>query len=365
MNRGEPQQMPSPGPVESLPEAGPVMSPEIAPTPATTADAGSAEERGRKGSSEDLAPGERADPPWPLEARFSAAALPPLQPPAGWPAAPGKPGAPAAQADSPCLMWKIWGILMALCLVGSAAGVPYALAFFEEGVLPQGPYWYAFLYVSSVVTQFLPCLPTGALGLWLGEKTGLGAPVLQAWLTGQKQLRQRYGRSLGLAFLVGLAVGLPLTGLALASSLIVPSEIDSVLGEQVSSLYSRLTPLKGLGGALMAGITEEVWFRLGLMTLIVFVLRRLFRLKETHAWVAWLANVLAVLPFGLLHLTNVGAIGAPINLWTTATVVVLNGAAGVVFGWLYWRRGLESAMLAHFSMDIVLHVLAPLLLLSL
>jgi membrane protease YdiL (CAAX protease family) len=41
--------------------------------------------------------------------------------------------------------------------------------------------------------------------------------------------------------------------------------------------------------------------------------------------------------------------------------ILVNAAAGLVFGWLYWRRGLEVAMLAHFSADLVLHVAAPLL----
>ena len=56
---------------------------------------------------------------------------------------------------------------------------------------------------------------------------------------------------------------------------------------------------------------------------------------------------------------------AAAKLWGLDTVVVLrtlllNGIAGVVFGWLYWKRGLEMAMLSHFSADIVLHVIAPL-----
>ena len=37
--------------------------------------------------------------------------------------------------------------------------------------------------------------------------------------------------------------------------------------------------------------------------------------------------------------------------------VVLNSLAGIAFGWLYWRRGLEAAMIAHFAADLVLHVL--------
>ena len=35
----------------------------------------------------------------------------------------------------------------------------------------------------------------------------------------------------------------------------------------------------------------------------------------------------------------------------------LNGLVGLVCGWLFLRRGLEHAMLAHFAGDLVLHVL--------
>jgi membrane protease YdiL (CAAX protease family) len=40
-----------------------------------------------------------------------------------------------------------------------------------------------------------------------------------------------------------------------------------------------------------------------------------------------------------------------------ARALILNGIPGIAFGWLYWRRGLEAAMVAHFSADLVLHVL--------
>jgi membrane protease YdiL (CAAX protease family) len=43
------------------------------------------------------------------------------------------------------------------------------------------------------------------------------------------------------------------------------------------------------------------------------------------------------------------------------TVISLNALVAVGFGYLYWKRGLESAMLAHFSADVVLHVLGPIL----
>jgi hypothetical protein len=43
-----------------------------------------------------------------------------------------------------------------------------------------------------------------------------------------------------------------------------------------------------------------------------------------------------------------------------ARTLILNGVAGIIFGWLYMKNGLESAMIGHFSCDITLHVLFPL-----
>ena len=37
--------------------------------------------------------------------------------------------------------------------------------------------------------------------------------------------------------------------------------------------------------------------------------------------------------------------GAP--SWVTPLVLAANAVPGMLFGWLYWRRGLEAAMIAH------------------
>lgn len=39
--------------------------------------------------------------------------------------------------------------------------------------------------------------------------------------------------------------------------------------------------------------------------------------------------------------------------------LLLNGIPGVVFGFLYMNYGLEAAMLSHFSLDILIHLIAP------
>lgn len=39
--------------------------------------------------------------------------------------------------------------------------------------------------------------------------------------------------------------------------------------------------------------------------------------------------------------------------------IVLNGLAGVVFGWLFWQFGLVAAMVSHFTTDVVIHGILP------
>ena len=66
------------------------------------------------------------------------------------------------------------------------------------------------------------------------------------------------------------------------------------------------------------------------------------------------------LAFGAGHLPMAAKL-APLTAGVVARVVAYNAFAGFVFGWLYWKRGLEHAMLAHFCADLVLHVAMPLL----
>jgi hypothetical protein len=41
--------------------------------------------------------------------------------------------------------------------------------------------------------------------------------------------------------------------------------------------------------------------------------------------------------------------------------LIMNGIAGVAFGWEYWRYGLVPAIVAHASTDVVLHMLSRLI----
>jgi hypothetical protein len=75
--------------------------------------------------------------------------------------------------------------------------------------------------------------------------------------------------------------------------------------------------------------------------------------------VLWVATILAAALFGLGHLPMTSMM-VPLTPLIIVRAFVLNGLLGVGFGYLYWTRGLESAMLAHLSADLLLHVLLAL-----
>jgi Mn2+/Fe2+ NRAMP family transporter len=64
--------------------------------------------------------------------------------------------------------------------------------------------------------------------------------------------------------------------------------------------------------------------------------------------------------FSLAHLNTASQSGVTLNAVIVIRTIIINGAGGVLFGWLYWSYGLESAILAHLTADVVLHGFVPL-----
>ena len=114
-------------------------------------------------------------------------------------------------------------------------------------------------------------------------------------------------------------------------------------------------PVTWLASILYGGVIEEVWMRLFLMSLLVFLMWKIFfrKREEIPTGVFIVANVIAALLFVTGHL--------PMTLQTFGTLTplillrcfLLNGAFGLVFGWLYRKYGIQYAMLSHMLFHIV------------
>jgi membrane protease YdiL (CAAX protease family) len=98
------------------------------------------------------------------------------------------------------------------------------------------------------------------------------------------------------------------------------------------------------------------------MTLLVWITFKIKKAKNGSPTTIgiWAAIIVSSILFGLGHLPVTSAITA-ITPIVIIRAIVLNGIGGLIFGWLYWKKGLESAMISHFSADIVLHVALPII----
>lgn len=126
-----------------------------------------------------------------------------------------------------------------------------------------------------------------------------------------------------------------------------------------SSLLSGVHPpfWTGALASIYGAVNEEVLLRLFLFTLIYFLFSKAIEIRESNRLpILWSVNLLVALLFGVGHLPAAFKFASPSAL-EIFRVLFLNGIAGVVFGWLYWSRGLWAAIAAHFVTDLVIHVL--------
>jgi membrane protease YdiL (CAAX protease family) len=132
---------------------------------------------------------------------------------------------------------------------------------------------------------------------------------------------------------------------------------------QLNVVNSQVAIWKTLLASLYGGIVEEILLRLFVMALFAWLLGKLFRSAEVikNNWIMWAAIILSAILFGLGHLPITAALTS-ITPLVVLRAIVLNGIGGLVFGWLYWKKGLEYGIAAHFTADIVLLAILPALL---
>jgi len=241
--------------------------------------------------------------------------------------------------------WKLFVILLSASFMAFLMVLPYTLAISPLLAAVFSP---IVLIAESIQTlaEFTIAI---AVGLFLAQKVGFGLPVLEGWFEGRKvgeYLKSILGISIGMGVLAGVLI--------IILSFLFTSSFP--VGEITVPLW------KSFLASFYGGIGEEILFRLFLMTLIVWIF---FKIKKTvegkpSTIGIWLAIVIAAVLFGIGHLPVTGTI-TTITPVVVVRAILLNSIGGIIFGWLYWKKGLESAMISHFSADIVLQVIFPLL----
>ncbi|MBD1883180.1 CPBP family intramembrane glutamic endopeptidase [Microcoleus vaginatus] len=237
------------------------------------------------------------------------------------------------------LFWTLLGSLAALALF------PYALSL--NPAVGQLPAPLPVIAIASALQTGLLLILLNWIGLRLGNSMGLDTPLIRA-LVYRQPVPTLSKSAIKTALIVGGVGGIVLIGLSLG--------FEPWMPPMASTTALKIDLWKRILASFYGGITEELLVRLFGMTLIAWLLWKIFqgRRSEPSESIFWLAIVGAAILFGVGHLP------AAANLWGLTPIVIfrtilLNALLGIPFGFLYWRWGLEYAMLSHFLADLVLH----------
>lgn len=148
----------------------------------------------------------------------------------------------------------------------------------------------------------------------------------------------------------GVLSGVLLSLVGLLFNPILPTEFKE-LGESLQpTLAARF---------LYGGLTEEILMRFGLMTVAVWGFTKIFRGTKPIAF--WMGILVAAIIFALGHFPVAYQTVENPTAGLLSYILIGNTIGGIIFGWLYWKKGLESAFIAHIFAHVIMVLAEPLL----
>jgi membrane protease YdiL (CAAX protease family) len=257
--------------------------------------------------------------------------------------------------------WKVFWILWIAAVLATILLLPYVFEMQSSAVdlTKLGLPLPVVLILQIVQNAILFAIAIFA-GLFFANRAELGTPILDAATRGEP-VADKVRSILPLSIALGVVTTLLVLGLEF---FYFQPAMMKELGDTAAALNlqtAQPAAWKGFLASFYGGIAEEILLRLFVMSLFVWLGKFISKTTEGKPTIAvfWIANILAAVLFGLGHLPAT-ALLIPIIPLIIARAILLNGLIGVVCGWLYWKRGLEAAMISHFSADLVLHVLLAL-----
>lgn len=135
---------------------------------------------------------------------------------------------------------------------------------------------------------------------------------------------------------------------------------------EIQTYNASSVSLNGVfASVLYGGIIEEVMLRFFFMSLISFIIWKLFFRKYDNNSIPQkvfiIANVIAALIFAAGHIPATVGIFGSLNAFLVLRCFVLNGLAGYLFGELFRKHGIGYAMIAHATAHITKFVIFAIL----
>lgn len=241
---------------------------------------------------------------------------------------------------------KLFVFLLSLSAIGIIGIIPYSLTQQREILAERHINLYRVLPIQFI-TNLLVFSAIIGVGLFFCRRTGLKMPIIKGYLNGE-DIWARFKKILGPSIVYGWVLGIILL---LLDRLIFRLHASAIFGARITP-----PPWQGLLASFYGGINEEIIARLFCLSLVVWVGCKLF--KTRMSWIYWISIIICSVIFGAGHLPTTAIHGELTNV-IVIRGISLNGLAGILYGYLFWRQGLESAMIAHFSTDIIVQAIYP------
>lgn len=247
--------------------------------------------------------------------------------------------------------WQVAITVLALFIIGSLINIPFSREVkrlnLEAGMTNVNLNESIF---NDLVTIGISSLILGIIlvfiGLWISSRANLGAPVI-ARIFSKKPITEiiKWNGILSSIFLAAIAA-LFLLGLFELQKEFYP--VANILSRPSKSFYVLVS--------FSAGISEEIMFRLGLMSFIVSAIQFLKNAESPSNYIIWTGIIISALFFGLIHLPLQKNF-VELTSFTVGVTMIGNLITGSIFGWIFWKQGLLAAILSHITFDLVFHVI--------
>src|SRR6188474_1392781 len=244
--------------------------------------------------------------------------------------------------------WRVFFILWIAAIISTIALLPYVLELQSSAIMSLDlPISLPALITLQITQSAILFAIIIFAGMFFARRLGLGTPILDS-VTRSESASDKVHAILPLSIGLGVIASLLIIGLEV---LIFQPAMLKELGDSANALNlqnAQPAAWKGFLASFYGGIAEELLLRLFLMSLLAWLGRFVSKTQEGKptSTVFWIANILAAVLFGLGHLPATLLL-IPLTPLVITRAILLNGIGGVIFGWLYWKRGLEAAMIAH------------------
>ncbi|TCN26185.1 CPBP family intramembrane glutamic endopeptidase [Mesobacillus foraminis] len=247
------------------------------------------------------------------------------------------------------LGFRISLFLATICLLAGFFVVPYQMesikTFFGveeyEKVMDSLQMPFPLLILLTSPQVFVVSLILGFTGYYLAKSAGFRLVFFENLVTRGKK-----------AVLNANSVLLA-AGLGILSGLIIQGSDRFFFMKHIPKLQESSPEFNVIGllaGIFYGGILEEVMMRLFVMSLLVWVIMKVLRYPNgtpLPTWVYWSGIILAAGVFAVGHLPATEQLFGEITSVLLFRCFLLNGIAGIFFGYLYWKKGLEYSMISH------------------